>query len=158
MASGGRQALVDLITDHAEQVAAAEGMELVEIQFVGGGKQRKLRVTIDKPSGITLADCELISRQLGTVLDLEDVIPGNSYNLEVSSPGVERKLVRPKDYERFLGSKVRISLKEPIGKQRNFDGKLSGFADDTVKLEVAGGETMEFSLEQIKKANLRYDW
>jgi ribosome maturation factor RimP len=81
----------------AERVAASQGLELVELEFRGGGKARMLRVYIDKPGGVTHEDCALVSRELGTILDVEDALPGGAYLLEVSSPGLDRKLLKLAD-------------------------------------------------------------
>src|SRR6266540_1622481 len=103
-----RKSLVAKIEEIAQRVASSEGIEIVEVELKGGGRNQLLKISIDKADGITHADCELISHQVGTILDVEDVIPGH-YTLEVSSPGVERKLLKPQDYERFYGRKVKIT-------------------------------------------------
>src|SRR5579875_3537961 len=102
------------IEEVAQRVLEAEGMELVEVEVKGGGSQRMVRISIDKPEGVTHADCELVSQQVGTILDVEDIVPRGRYTLEVSSPGIERKLLKPRDYERFQGKKVKIALRDPI--------------------------------------------
>src|ERR1051325_11609982 len=102
------------IEEIAKRVAGPEGLELVEVEVKGGGASRFVRISIDKPEGVTHADCELVSQQVGTILDVEDVISGGRYTLEVSSPGVERKLSKPQDFERFQGKKSKITLREPI--------------------------------------------
>ena len=110
-----KQPLVDQIYEIADRIARAAGLEIVEVELLGGGAARLLRVSIDKPGGVSHADCELLSRELGAELDAGDLIPGESgYQLEVSSPGVERKLSRPRDFERFTGQKVKITLREPV--------------------------------------------
>src|SRR5581483_5318914 len=121
-----RPAITSKIEEIAERVARSEGIEVVEVEVKGGGKNQFVRISIDKPEGVTHADCELVSQQVGTILDVEDVVPGH-YTLEVSSPGVERKLLKPHDYERFQGKKARISLHEPVENQRNFEGTLAGY-------------------------------
>src|SRR5690349_20372181 len=113
-----REAVVSKIEEIAQRVAVSEGLEVVDVELKGGGSQRLVRISIDKPAGVTHADCELVSQQVGTILDVEDVVPGGRYTLEVSSPGVERKLVKPRDYERFQGKKAKITLREPIAGQR----------------------------------------
>src|SRR5579863_8202927 len=120
------------IEEIAQRVAQSEGMEIVEVEVKGGGAHRFVRVSIDKPEGVTHGDCELISQQVGTILDVEDVVPGGRYTLEVSSPGVERKLLKPRDYQRFQGQKARISLREPIDGRRNWDGTLAGFENGVI--------------------------
>jgi ribosome maturation factor RimP len=151
-----RQAVVSKIEEIAERVARSEGIEVVEVELKGGGRNQLLRISIDKPEGITHADCELISQQVGTILDVEDVVPGH-YTLEVSSPGVERKLLKPGDFERFQGKKARITLHEPVDNQRNFEGTLAGYQDGLVMLETAG-KTVSFRLDQVAKANLKFEW
>ena len=107
-----------------ERVAASRGLELVEVDFRGGGKARMLRVFIDKPGGVTHEDCANVSREVGTILDVENAVPGGSYLLEVSSPGLDRQLVRPADYERFAGSLVKVTTREPVDGNRHFQGRL----------------------------------
>jgi ribosome maturation factor RimP len=152
-----RQAVVSKIEEIAERVARSEGIEVVEVELKGGGRNQLLRIYIDKPEGITHADCELVSQQVGTILDVEGIIPGH-YTLEVSSPGVERKLVKPKDFERFQGKKVRITLHEPVENQRNFEGTLAGYNQGIVTLDAGAGKTHEFRLDQVAKANLKFEW
>jgi len=93
------------VTEIAERIAQPEAVEVVEVQILGGGAARLVRIYIDRPAGVTHTDCERISREVGAVLDAEDVIPGGAYTLEVSSPGVERKLSKPADFKRFLGKR-----------------------------------------------------
>src|SRR6476661_9095637 len=99
---------IDRVREIANRVAASSGLEVVELEMHGGGKARMLRIFIDKPGGVTHEDCANLSREVGTILDVEDIIPGGSYLLEVSSPGLDRNLSRPADYERFTGSRVRV--------------------------------------------------
>lgn len=146
------------IEEIANRVAESEGMELVEVEVKGGGVNRFVRISIDKPEGVTHADCELVSQQVGTIMDVEDVITGGQYMLEVSSPGVERKLLKPRDYERFQGKKAKITLREPVEGRRNWDGTLAGLEDGVVILETAPGKTMRFPLDEVHKANLKFEW
>jgi ribosome maturation factor RimP len=146
------------IEEIAQRVAQPEGLEVVEVEVKGGGNQRFVRISIDKPAGVTHGDCELVSQQVGTILDVEEVVPGGHYTLEVSSPGVERKLLKPKDYERFQGKKARITLREPRDGRRHWDGTLAGLEDGSIALETEPGKTMRFSLDQIQKANLKFEW
>src|SRR6266702_2378983 len=113
-------AVLSKIEAIAERVAQSEGLEIVEVELKGGGKNRFLRISIDKPAGVTHADCELISQQVGTILDVEEVVPGGRYTLEISSPGLERKLSKPQDFLRFQGKKSKITLREPIDGRRNW--------------------------------------
>ena len=142
----------------AQRVAESEGMELVEVEVKGGGNNRLVRISIDKPAGVTHGDCELVSQQVGTILDVEDVVPGGRYTLEVSSPGIERKLLKPQDYQRFQGKKAKITLRDAVEGRRNWDGTLAGFDNGEVALETAPGKTMRFPLNQVHKANLKFEW
>jgi ribosome maturation factor RimP len=153
-----REAVASKIEEIAQRVAESEGLEIVEVEVKGGGVQRLVRIAIDKPAGVTHADCELVSHHVGTILDVEDVIPGGRYTLEVSSPGVERKLLKPQDYQRFQGKKARISLRDPVEGRRNWEGMLGGLAEGSVVLETEPGKTRTFPLEQIQKANLKFEW
>ena len=152
------EATASKIEEIAQRVAQPEGLEVVEVEVKGGGNQRFVRISIDKPEGVTHGDCELVSQQVGTILDVEDVVPGGRYTLEVSSPGVERKLLKPEDYRRFQGKKARITLREPRDGRRNWEGTLAGLEDGSVALEAAAGTTMRFPLEAIQKANLKFEW
>jgi ribosome maturation factor RimP len=146
------------IEEIAQRVADSEGMELVEVEVKGGGNYRLVRISIDKPAGITHGDCELVSQQVGTILDVEDVVPGGRYTLEVSSPGLERKLLKPSDYQRFQGNKARITLRDAVEGRRNWDGVLAGFEDGTVLFEIAPGNTMRFPFDQVQHAHLKFEW
>ena len=139
-------------------MAEPEGMEVVEVEVKGGGPHRFVRISIDKPDGITHGDCELVSQQVGTILDVEDVVPGGRYTLEVSSPGVERKLLKPEDYQRFQGKKAKITLRDPIEGRRNWDGTLSGYDNGQVTLETQPGKTVRFPFDQVQKAHLKFEW
>ena len=151
-------AVVARVTDIARRVVESEGLELVEIQMLGGGSKRVLRITIDKPEGVSHADCELVSNQVGTILDVEDAIPGGSYRLEVSSPGLERKLSGRRDFERFLGRKAKVVLSEPVENQRRWEGTLAAVAGDTVTIEPSPGKAIRFTIGQVVKAHLKFDW
>jgi len=153
-----RQDVASKIEEIAQRVAAPEGMEVVDVEVKGGGASRFVRISIDKPDGVTHADCELVSQQVGTILDVEDVVPGGRYTLEVSSPGVERKLSKPQDFQRFQGKKVKITLRDPIEGRRHWEGTLMGFADGSISLDTGGGNTVEFPLAQVHKANLKFEW
>jgi ribosome maturation factor RimP len=158
-----KEEIVAKIAEIAERVAEPEGLEIVDVQLLGAGRGRLLRLYIDRPQGVTHADCEFISHQVGTILDIEDVIPGDSYTLEVSSPGLERKLSKEKDFERFVGQKAKVVLREPVENQRRWEGKLAGISQGVVALEIAAlepaaGRVIHFPLAQVEKANLKFDW
>src|SRR5450432_1454212 len=112
---------VEQVRAIADRIAGSRNLELVEAELRGGGKARMLRVFIDKPGGVTHQDCAEFSRELGTILDVEDVVPGNSYLLEVSSPGLDRKLSRSVDFERFTGSRVKLTTRNPMNGTRHFE-------------------------------------
>ncbi len=143
---------IERIREAAERVAHSEGMEVVEVEWKVG-KQRFLRVSIDKPEGISHRDCEVVSEQLGAILDVEDLVPGRSYVLEVSSPGLDRKLLKPADYERFAGRRAKISLHEPVENSKFFEGRLAGYAGGMVQVEVKG-RVISLPFAGIRKANL----
>jgi len=130
---------------------------LVDAEFKGTGNSSLLRVFIDKPAGISHRDCELVSEQVGTVLDVEDLIPF-SYTLEVSSPGLDRKLVKESDYTRFEGKLARIQTRIPLNQQRVFRGRLQGLHDGKVRLELRSGSTLDIPLDVIDEARLEIDW
>ncbi len=158
MADGNREIITAKIQEIAERVATSAGLEVVEVQMLGGGGARMVRIFIDKPLGVTHADCELVSQQVGTILDVEDVVPGARYTLEVSSPGVERKLTKPGDFERFVGQKVKVVLRDPVENQRHWVGALTSFAEGIVTLEPSPGRSVRFPLDQVDKANLKFEW
>ncbi len=153
-----RTAVVEKVQEIAGRVATGEGLEVVDVQLLGGGGTRVLRIFIDKPQGVTHADCEFMSQNVGTILDVEDVIPGGRYTLEVSSPGVERKLTRPQEFERFLGHKIKVVLRQPVEGQKHWAGTLKNYSEGVVTLEAAAGNTIEFALDQVERANLKFEW
>ncbi len=156
--SPGKQAIVEKIAAIAERVCRSEGLEIVDVELLGGGGARVLRIYIDCPGGVSLEHCETVSRQVGTILDVEDAVPGGSYTLEVSSPGIERKLSKPGDFERFVGQPVRLVLREPVENQKRWEGKLAGFEAGIVSLEPAPGRQVRFDLSLVEKANLKFEW
>ena len=158
MVQSGKEALAQRVIEIATRVCEPEGIELVEAGIAGGGRARLVRIYIDKPSGVTHADCEFVSHQVGTIFDVEDVIPGGSYHLEVSSPGVERKLTKPADFESFLGQKAKVVLREPVENQPSWIGTLAAFKGEVVTLEPASGRQIQFALDQVEKANLKFEW
>ena len=147
----------DAIGEIIERVTSREGLELVHWEAVGPRNNFVLRIYIDKPGGVNHGDCEVVSNQVGMLLDVEDLIP-HKYTLEVSSPGVERGLYKPKDYERFAGSRVKLKISEPINGQRNFRGRLVGIDQDTVSFDADGVGLIEIPYESIVKANIEYEF
>ena len=164
---------VERVRSIADRVAASSGLEVLDIDFLGGGKARMLRVFLDKPSagndpmaGVTHEDCANFSREFGTILDVEDVMPG-SYTLEVSSPGLDRKLVKSADFTRFTGSRVKLMTRQPVNNNRHFEGRLESFQDGRLTLDLsvashksrkkmgeAAGTKIEIEFANVEKANL----
>ncbi len=139
------------------EVAESQGYELVDAELKGGGNNSVLRVFIDRPEGISHRDCELVSEQVGTVLDVEDLIPF-SYTLEVSSPGLDRKLVKESDYARFRGKLARIQTRIPLNQQKVFRGRLQGVYEGKVRLELPNGNSLDIPLDVIQEGRLEFDW
>jgi ribosome maturation factor RimP len=168
---------LDKVREAAERVARSEGLEIVDVEWKVG-KQRFLRVYIDRVPAvspaemaegegvaspyakISHADCERVSQQLSVILDVEELVPGPGYVLEISSPGMDRALKTPVDFQRFVGRLAKISTTEPIGESKFFEGRLKGFADGNVRMELTGKEAriVEIPLEAIRKANLAIEF
>jgi ribosome maturation factor RimP len=180
------------VREIAERVASSSGLEIVDIEYHGGGKGRVLRIFIEKNAegraasadarpagvsswdqlaGVTHEDCANFSRDLGTVLDVEDAVPGGGYLLEVSSPGLDRKLAKAADFQRFAGSKAKLMTREPIAGNRHFEGRLLASDGDVVRLQIdsgskgkkrkarqqpdnGAGTTLEIQLSNIERARL----
>jgi ribosome maturation factor RimP len=166
---------LEKVQDIAERVARSSGLEVVDVEVSGGGKHRTLRVFIDRPGatpaanrpdGVTHEDCANFSREFGTIVDVEDAFPGGSYVLEVSSPGLDRKLTKAADFERFLGQRVKLMTREPVDNNRHFEGKLESFENGKLLLDLSAarkkkmrpkeGESsrVEIELANVEKANL----
>jgi ribosome maturation factor RimP len=184
---------LDQIRATAQRVAASHNLELVDLEFQGGSKFRTLRVFIEKNaaeraklaeqaaagaselpkgvpvemlSGVTHEDCATFAQDFGTVLDVEDLIPGAEYTLEVSSPGLERKLFRPEDYTRFQGSLIKLQTFTPVNKNRQWQGRLTKFSDGVLTIDLsavkqkgkakkaATESTVDIALANVEKANL----
>jgi ribosome maturation factor RimP len=185
---------METIRATADRVAASHQLDLVDLEFTGGAKHRILRVFLEKNaearakfaaeaasneeaglpkgvpvetlSGVTHEDCANFARDFGTVLDVEDLIPGSEYTLEVSSPGLERKLLKAVDYERFQGSLAKIQTFTAIDNNRHFTGRLTAFDGKTIMLDLSAvkqkgkakktqtAQTVEIPLANVEKANL----
>ncbi len=144
---------IEKIREVAERVAGASGLEVVDVEWKVG-RQRFLRVVLDKPGGVNHGDCEKVSHELGVILDVEELVPGQAgYVLEVSSPGLDRKLTKPAEFERFAGRRVKISLAQPVENLTFFEGRLAGYADGRVQLEL-NGRVVALPFEWIRKAQL----
>ncbi len=185
---------IDQIRALAERVAASHSLEIVDLEFSGGAKHRTLRVFIEKDeagrarlaelaadenselpkgvpaemlSGVTHEDCEVFTRDFGTVLDVEDLVPGAEYTLEVSSPGLERKLSRPADFLRFTGGLIKLQTFTAIDANRHFQGRLTEFRDGTLTVDLGAvkqkgkgrktgvaEQVIAVPLANVEKANL----
>jgi ribosome maturation factor RimP len=150
--------LTEKIASLGERAALGTGIEIADIQVRGAGNARLVRVYIDKPQGVTHGDCELVSEKLGKLLDEEDVISDGSYTLEVSSPGIERKLSKPRDFERVVGRKIWLAFERPGESRTSLEGTLANFANGTLELEVASDKTIHIPLELVQKAKLKFEW
>ncbi len=147
------------ISEIIERVALREELEYVHAELVGGSSNGILRIIIDKPGGVTHEDCAAVSDQVGLILDVEDLIPYH-YTLEVSSPGLDRGLYKPTDYERFAGLQAHIKLLTPLDGQRNFHGTLIGLDKDgalVALLDDEKGQRYRLPLDQIAKANVEIE-
>ena len=168
---------LDRVREIAERVAASSGLEVVEVEFRGSGQARMLRVFLDKPgaasgdplAGVTHGDCANFSREFGTILDVEDAIAG-SYTLEVSSPGLDRKVTKAKEFERFVGSRMKLMTRQPVNNNRYFEGRLESFHKGLLtldlsvashksrrKMSAAGveqGQKIGIEFANVEKANL----
>lgn len=176
------------IREIAERVAGSHGLEITDLEFRGGGGKagRMLRIFIERNAagrralqeqaaaltsvnvdwlaGVTHEDCATFSQEISTILDVEDVIPGGAYTLEVSSPGLDRKLARAADYERFVGSRVKLMTRDPIAGNRHFEGRLASFDGQRLLLQIVTGKkkgkpkgstnTVEIEFANVEKANL----
>jgi ribosome maturation factor RimP len=179
---------VDQIRATAQRVAASHGLDVVDLEFHGGAKHRILRVFIEKNaaerkrlseeipadavpvaaeqlSGVTHTDCEVFSRDFGTVVDVEDLVPGAEYTLEVSSPGLDRKLHGRDDFQRFTGLLAKLQTFEPVAGNRHWQGKITEVNEHSIRLDVSGtkqkaksrtpeNSSVEITLANIEKAQL----
>jgi len=139
---------VQKLNDLIEQVVTGLGFELVTVE--GSPRGRLLRVFIDIVRGVTVDDCEAVSNQLTRVFEVENV---DFDRLEVSSPGLDRPLVKPADFERFAGTDIRLRTRVPVDNQRNFTGVLRGMRDSAVVIDTEKGELL-VAFDDVEKARL----
>jgi ribosome maturation factor RimP len=142
-----------------DPILASLGLDLWDLEFQKQGPKWLLRVYIDREigGGVTLKDCETVSRDLSAALDVEDIIP-HAYTLEVSSPGLDRTLAKPEHFVRFTGSAVRIKTYEPIDREKVFRGKLQGIFGTIVRIEAEGGTVINIPLSNIARASLEVEF
>lgn len=131
--------------------------ELVDIEYLKEGGNWYLRIYIDKPGGITIDDCELVSRALSDLLDKEDFIK-EAYILEVSSPGLTRALKKDKDFERNIGKEVEVRLFRPINKQKEYKGILKSYDKESIYIEAGEEGIIEFKRADIALLRLAFDF
>ena len=151
--------LPEKVTSEFEKIVASEGLELVHVEYRRQGRTYLLRIDIDKEGGVTLDDCQLVSQQVSAWLDVEDPIPGE-YELQVSSPGLDRKFYRDSDYQKFIGRLVRVKTSAAIrglhvivGRLKEFDGKKIVVTDPAMKKDA----DYEIPLADIKETRLEVE-
>jgi ribosome maturation factor RimP len=142
--------------DLASPVLEEIGFELVDVEYLSDHGRWVLRIYIDKDQGVTIEDCARISRELGDLIDIKDIID-HEYVLEVSSPGLNRPLKKEKDFFRAIGKKIKVRMTEPMNGRRNFSGSLRDFREKTLYLEVESG-LVRLSLPDVDRANLIYEF
>ena len=142
-----------------EPLICSEGLELVDVEYSRDHGGWVLRLFIDKPGGVGIEDCSRISRAVDPLLDVEDLIP-HEYQLEVSSPGLNRPLTKPEHFEQATGKKVKVKTFAPIGEppRKNFSGILKGMDPEAVTVEVEGAGAFRIALKDIAKAHLEFDF
>lgn len=149
-------AINEAVQKSIERLVTSEGYELVHIELKYGSGRHFLRIFIDRPGGITLDDCQKVSQQVSTLLDVEDPIP-SQYILEVSSPGLDRRLYKEADYIRFVGRRVRLTLRQPQGDRRNYRGRILAAGDGVVRIAEEKHGEWSFAIDSIEKANLEIE-
>lgn len=145
--------IIERVKELLQPLVEERGLKLVDVEYITAGKP-VLRIYVYNPEGTSIEDCEWISRRIGALLDIEDLIPV-SYILEVSSPGLERKLKNKEEYEIFKGRDVKIVTKEPINGKNVYEGVLKGLEDDNVVIQK-NGEIIKIPLEKISRTNLEF--
>lgn len=148
--------ITDIVTELALPIVEAQGCELWDVEFTREGGDWFLRVYIDKDGGVSIDDCEAVSRALDPLLDEADPIE-TRYNFEVSSAGLERALKRPSDFERFMGSLVTVKLYKALDGSKEYVGYLRGYEDGGVTVETRSGETKTFAASQVASVHLRFE-
>ena len=160
MSAIGQEPIAQQARRLLEPIIAREGFELVEVEWLREGPSWVLRLYVDRPGGVTIDHCQELSRTIEPVLDVEDFIEP-AYSLEVSSPGLERPLRKPADFERFAGQRAHVKTYAPIstegGPRKNWTGTLQGFRDGAVEIEV-DGTVHRVPHDKIAKAHLEYDF
>jgi ribosome maturation factor RimP len=154
--------VVDQIREAALPILDSLGFELVDLEFRKEGSGMVVRLFIDKPGGILLDDCSAVSHELSELLDVEEIVPCN-YNLEVSSPGLNRPLTKPADYDRYVGKLVKVRTYEMVAddagnRRKTFLGQLEGLRDSIVHMRLKEGQSAAIPLDKVAKANLEFEF
>lgn len=156
---------LDKVREIAERVAHSSGLVLWELELKGSGANRTLRIFIDKPEGVSHEDCSAYSREAATIFDVEEAVPGGAYVLEVSSPGLDRKLFKPEHFARFTGSLIKFSTRELVNGNRHFEGRLVSFSEGQLtvdldqvasrkKAKAQGAGVVGVAFSNVEKASL----
>jgi ribosome maturation factor RimP len=145
------------VWDVAEPLAAQEGLELVDVEYHAERGGMVLRLFVDRAGGVTVDDLSRFSRELGDLLDVHGDTEGG-YTLEVSSPGVNRRLVRPAHFQRYVGRRVRVRTGAPVAQRRNFLGTLLAATEDEILVRVGEGEDVRIPLAAVTRANYEHDF
>jgi ribosome maturation factor RimP len=156
---------LDKVREIAERVAHSSGLVLWDLELKGSGANRTLRIFIDRPEGVSHEDCSAYSREAATIFDVEDAVPGGAYLLEISSPGLDRKLFKPEHFTRFTGSLIKFSTRELVNGNRQFEGRLVSFSEGQLtvdldqvasrkKAKAQGAGVVVVALSNVEKASL----
>ncbi len=151
-----REKVVSLV----QPVLESQGIELVDVDCVKGQSRWTVRIYIDKEGGITLDDCAMVSGEVGDLLDVHEIPPG-PYNLEVSSPGLDRPLVKDRDFMKYQGHTVKVRVAEKVEGRKHFTGKLVEFVDNGVEKNLlvdVEGQLYSIPLSMVLEANLQYEF
>jgi ribosome maturation factor RimP len=127
---------LDKVREIAGRVAQSSGLILWDLELKGSGASRTLRIYIDKPEGVSHEDCSAFSREVATIFDVEDAVPGAAYVLEISSPGLDRKLFKPEHFAQFTGSLVKFSTRDLVNGNRHFEGRLLSFSEGQLTVDL----------------------
>jgi ribosome maturation factor RimP len=157
MDTAERHAIVERVRGAAHPILSSMGLELIDVEPLGGNGRILLRVFIDKPGGVTLEDCAQASIHIGHALDVADPVPG-PYTLEVSSPGLDRPLKKIEDYRRSKGKLIRVKFAQSQDGQWVMTGRLMESDPEGIELEMAGGDRRRVRFEEIKQARLELEW
>ncbi|MDX1763047.1 MAG: ribosome maturation factor RimP [bacterium] len=150
-------ALTGEVRDLVIPVLKDLGLELFDVHYHRAGRRSVLRIFIDKPGGVTIDDCQGASREIETLLDIKEVVPG-SYHLEVSSPGINRPMRHEADYVKYTGSRIKVKVTSPIANQKTFVGINRGLAGGVLQLEVKPDQLVEIPLANVAGAHLVVDF